>query len=578
MKLAEALAVVNENRSASGPPFEVFLTCGFTPLHLRTFLTARLVSHLRGRQVSVRSGVYGDLIGSLERLAIGAPRPATAIVIEWSDLDPHLGIRRLGGWGADQLLDVVRSVEASVERIQGAIERLPSGPPIVVCMPTLPLPPVFHTASWQADALEAELTEAIARFTARLAHDPCLRIVSRQRLDGMSPLGERFDARSELRSGFPYRVPHADVLAELLAALIENAQPKKGIITDLDDTLWSGILGEDGVAAVSWDQPASTIHGIYQQFLSALSERGVFVGVASRNDPTLVDEVFQRPDLLLPRDRVYPIRASWGAKSEAVRDILRAWNVAADALVFIDDSPLELAEVQAAHPGIECALFRKDDPQEVWLLLERLRDLFGKPAISEADRLRVASLRDRAEVPSAPAGTAADEFLEQIGAAVTIDYRKKASDARPLELINKTNQFNLNARRYTDQDWHTHLARDDAFLLRVSYRDKFGPLGEIATLMGQAGSSGVRVDAWVMSCRAFARRIEHQCLGRLFAVFGVDVLALDYQPTARNGPFQEFLSALGPVYGVGQPSLLIRGRFEAACPPLYHEVREIKDE
>jgi FkbH-like protein len=578
MKLAEALAVVNKNRTASGPPFEVFLTCGFTPLHLSTFLTARLVSLLPGRHVSVRSGVYGDLIGSLDRLAVAAPRPVTAIVIEWSDLDPRLGIRRLGGWGADQLLDVVRSVEASVESIQGAIERLPSGPPIVVCTPTLPLPPVFHTASWQAEALETELSEMIAHFTARLARDAHLRIVSRQRLDRMSPLGERFDARSELRSGFPYRIAHADALAEVLAALIETAQPKKGIITDLDDTLWSGILGEDGVAAVSWDQPASTIHGIYQQFLSALSERGVLVGVASRNDPGLVDEVFRRPDLLLSRDRVYPIRATWGAKSESVRDILRAWNVAADTLVFVDDSPLELAEVQAAHPGIECALFRKDDPQEVWLLLERLRDLFGKPVISEADRLRVDSLRDRAEVPGAAASAAADEFLEQVGAAITIDYRKNASDARPLELLNKTNQFNLNGRRYTDQDWHAHLARHTAFLLRVSYRDKFGPLGEIATLTGHAEPSGVRVDGWVLSCRAFARRIEHQCLGRLFARFGVDSLTIDYQPTERNGPFQEFLGSIGPVEDLGQPPRLARERFEAACPPLYHEVHEITDE
>src|SRR5215467_3735427 len=157
MKLAEALAVVNENRTASGPPFEVFLTCGFTPLHLSTFLVARLIGLLPGRHVSVRSGVYGDLIGSIKQLAVEAARSATAIVIEWSDLDPRLGIRRLGGWGSHQLLDVVRSVEVSVERIHGAIERLPSGPPIVVCTPTLPLPPVFHTASWQAEALEAEL-------------------------------------------------------------------------------------------------------------------------------------------------------------------------------------------------------------------------------------------------------------------------------------------------------------------------------------------------------------------------------------------------------------------------------------
>src|SRR5262249_22648902 len=157
--------------------------------------------------------------------------------------------------------------------------------PIVICAPTLPLPPIFHTPSWQVEALEAKLTEAIASFTSRLARNPRLRIVSRQRLDRMSPPGERFDARSELRSGFPYRLPPSDAVAELLATLIEIAQPKKGLIPDLDDTLWSGILGEDGVADVSWDRPASIMHGIYQQFLAALSERGVFVGIASRNDP-----------------------------------------------------------------------------------------------------------------------------------------------------------------------------------------------------------------------------------------------------------------------------------------------------
>jgi len=198
--------------------------------------------------------------------------------------------------------------------------------------------------------------------------------------------------------------------------------------------------------------------------------------------------------------------------------------------------------------------------------------------ISETDRLRVASLRNRASIADVPIGVATDDFLNGIGAVLTLDYRKTASDSRPLDLVNKTNQFNLNGRRYTDQDWHAHLARDSTFLLRVSYRDKFGPLGEIAALTGRAEPAGVHVDSWVLSCRAFARRVEHQCLSRLFARFGVDSLTIDYQPTERNGPFQEFLGTFGPVEELGQPPTLARKRFEVACPRLYHEVREITDE
>jgi FkbH-like protein len=576
MKLLEALTLLNERKVATAEPFETFLASGFTPLHLGTFLAAHLATALPGRHVDIRSGTYGNLQGSLERLAMLTPRPPAAVVIEWSDLDPRLGIRRLGGWGGSQLLDVVQCVEASCDRIVRVLDRLPAGPPAVIATPTLPLPPIFHTGGWQAEGLETALVEAVARFTKHAAHDERFRVVSRERLDRISPVGRRFDARSELRYGFPYTLPHADALGDVLATLIASPQPKKGIITDLDDTLWRGLVGEDGVDAVSWDGPAGTMHGLYQQLLCALSERGVLVATASRNDPAVVDEAFKRSDLLLPRDRVYPIRATWGAKSESVREILNAWNVGADTVIFVDDSPLELAEVKTAYPDIGCLLFQKDDPQAIWRLLEELRDFFGKSVVLEEDRLRLASLRTRAEMlDSVPAG-GAEDLLKGIGALVNVDYRKRASDRRPLELLNKTNQFNLNCRRYTDHEWHAQLARSDSFLMRVSYKDKFGPLGEIAVLTGTAGRAGVSIDAWVLSCRAFGRRIEHQCLRALFARFGVSSLAIDYQPTPRNHPFREFLNNIA-LPGVAPDSRIAREQFDAACPPLYHEVHEVPD-
>src|SRR4029077_61081 len=105
---------------------------------------------------------------------------------------------------------------------------------------------------------------------------------------------------------------------------------------------------------------------LYQQMLVALSEAGVLIAVASKNDPEAVEEAFQRQDLILPRDRIYPMEIHWGPKSESVGRILRAWNVAADAVVFVDDSPMELAEVKATHPEIGALVFPAHDEQAAY--------------------------------------------------------------------------------------------------------------------------------------------------------------------------------------------------------------------
>ena len=144
----------------------------------------------------------------------------------------------------------------------------------------------------------------------------------------------------------------------MLADLIQPRPAKKGLITDLDDTLWRGLLGEEGVAGISWDLDRhSHIHALYQQTLRALAESGVLIAVASKNDPALVTEALARRDLLLPKDCLFPIEVNWKAKSQSVYRILEAWNINADAVVFVDDSPIELAEVQSLFPAIKCLRF-----------------------------------------------------------------------------------------------------------------------------------------------------------------------------------------------------------------------------
>lgn len=168
-------------------------------------------------------------------------------MIEWAVLDSRLGLRTLGGWQVEKLPDIVKSVDHSLERLTRALKGLPSALPTCICLPTLPLPPLFYTGAQQSSVFELALRRNLASFAEAISIGGRVSVVSGQRLDETSPLGKRFDFRTEVTQWFPYKTVHASNVGELLAELICGREPKKGLITDLDDTLWSGVLGEVGV-------------------------------------------------------------------------------------------------------------------------------------------------------------------------------------------------------------------------------------------------------------------------------------------------------------------------------------------
>jgi FkbH-like protein len=578
MKLAEALRITQEPALPEAEPLPVFLACGFTPLHLQTFLTAYLKKADPRRPPVLQTGLFGDTLGSLE----GLPErgvAAAAVVLEWADFDPRLGLRQTGGWSPKDLTDILATARARAARFAEAIDRAAESHPVAVCLPTLPLPPLDFAPTWRAGAFTLELRAEVAALAARLGRSARVRLVNPQHLDQRSPPAERLDVRMELASGFPYRTPHAAVVAEQLALLLRPPPAKKGIITDLDDTLWSGVVGDVGVENISWDLDHHTQgHALYQQFLASLADAGVLVAAASKNDPAVVEAALARPDLVLPRDRLFPLEVHWQPKSGSVARILAAWNIGADSVVFVDDSPLELAEVQAAFPAIESLLFPGGDDAGVYQLLGRLRDLFGKEALREEDTLRRDSLRRAGQFHEATQAGSADPeaLLRGLEAQVTLDLTKEPADPRALELINKTNQFNLNGRRWAEGTWLSYLKEPDTVLLTVSYKDKFGRLGKIAVLAGKRRGRVFLVEAWVMSCRAFARRIEHRCLEALFERLGAEEVEFAFAATERNEPLRDFL---GPLLGEppAAPARLARRSFQSRCPALYHKVEVISD-
>jgi FkbH-like protein len=571
MRVSEALKILHGSPK-DAKPFSAALACGFTPLHLQTFLSAYLQRAFPDRRVTVTTGLYGNLTNTVEGF-VDENVQNLAVALEWADLDSRLGYRASARWDSRTMPDIVASVAAVLERLRTAIEQLAAGAKVAVSMPTLSMPPLFYTPGWAVGESESLLYQMVAEFRTKLARSG-IPVVNQTRLAEQSAPERRYDFKSDLLLGLPYTLTHADALASILADLLCPPASKKGIITDLDDTLWSGLIGEAGADGIHWDLANhSGLHALYQSLLASLSECGALVGVASRNDPAVARMAFERSDMLLREDRVFPMEVHWGAKSESVRRILRAWNVSADDVVFVDDSPMELAEVATAHPGIECIQFPGKDYAAGYAMLRRIRDLFGKHKLSSEDSIRLDSIRQSAQYHEAEAQSSPERFLQEANANVHFDTDKSTRNSRALELVNKTNQFNLNGIRYTESDWASELSRPNAHSMVVSYEDRFGILGKIAVILGRLNGDTFHIMVWVMSCRAFARRIEYLCLRRCFERYQIHQIEFDFVATSKNAPLQEFLTDILGRKPVA-PVVLTRERFEQVCPSLYQTVTD----
>jgi FkbH-like protein len=542
--LNQALALIKARKVGGGEKKPHYLICGFEPLHLKTFLRAHLLERLPGCDVEILNGVYGDLSGNLIAAAQSSALGA-AIILEWSDIDPRLGLRSSGGWAEDVKPDIIASAAQRLSHIETALTRLAARMPVAVVPPCLPMIPMGNTVRAQASIVELELEQQLASFLLRSSRVSGVRIVERSRLDKISK-DERLDVRTELMAGFPYTTAFADALAAAVTDILYQPAPKKGLITDLDDTLWSGIVGEVGADGVTWQQESHTQpHGLYQQMLGHLASCGVLLAVCSKNELSNAEAALARTDLFLKPESFFPVCANWEPKSKSVARILQAWNIGHDSVVFIDDSPMELDEVRQAFPGITCLEFPKKDPAKLWHLLGELRDLFGKPVVMDEDRLRQASIRASATLQEMGDSAASPEFLSSLGGTVTLDWRIEAADKRPLELINKTNQFNLNGHRISEGEYQRHLEAGNAVLAVVSYSDRFGPLGKVAVVLGTRAQDTVKVTHWVMSCRAFSRRLEHHTLDALFRETKAGEIEFALETTGKNKPLQEFFRVAG---------------------------------
>jgi FkbH-like protein len=330
------------------------------------------------------------------------------------------------------------------------------------------------------------------------------------------------------------------VAVRVVAALTETALPPgKLLVTDLDNTLWGGVLAEVGPEGIAFEPAGAGFrHHVYQSLLSRLQREGTLLAAATRNDQAIVDSALESGAMPLSARDFVAVRASYEAKSGQIRDLAERLNISLDAVVFVDDNAIELEEVRTSLPQVRVLAFPSRD-EALPPFLDTLAGAFGHREVTTEDRQRTELYRRRADgmAPSTAAGADLTAFLASLAMRLDFHDRSHGDRARAVQLINKTNQFNANGRRWSDEEIAA-LLDGGGRLVTVSLSDRTGSHGEIAAcLMDPVGV----VEAMVLSCRVFQRRVEHAFLATLIER-GEPVTAVRFSITARNEPFRQFIS------------------------------------
>jgi FkbH-like protein len=384
-----------------------------------------------------------------------------------------------------------------------------------------PLPPLFANP-----ATTANLEIWLATLAASLGADFLAR--------------EFFSLASYLSTGSPFSGTRLGDVAERVidGALGPSTEPAKVLITDLDNVVWSGVIGEDGIDGIRYTPEGIGFrHFLYQTVLAKLKREGTLLAAVSRNDPDLASSPFRSGHMILRAEDLVVIVASYNAKSSQIKEIARLLGLGLDAFVFVDDNAIEIEEVSSALPEVRTLKFPVNDdglPQ----FFERLSALFARSVLTTEDSERTEMYRRRLDglVPDARKGADLTDFLRGLEMALTIHDRSQGDRTRAVQLINKTNQFNLNGRRVCDDDIAAMLAAGGR-LYSATLNDRTGSHGEILACLIDAGGA---VRSLVMSCRVFQRRVEYAFFSWLAGEENPPT-ALEFASTPRNEPMRRFL-------------------------------------
>lgn len=386
-----------------------------------------------------------------------------------------------------------------------------------------PLPPIFLNAN-ERESLTSELKMLASKL-------------------GSTIIDNGICLKNFISNGCPFDNLCLDETAKeiLLALNISNNEAKKIIITDLDETFWKGVLGEDGLDGISAEtDPSSHIHFVYQGYLKILKERGILLAICSKNDLDLVEEALRTKPFLVKHEDFVAIKASYERKSIMIRELSKELNLGLEHFVFIDDNPVEVNEILEYLPEVNTFLFPKD--------LNGLNKIFTELEVKVATSKITAEDKNRTKMYKNIVQTSHDlkneiidlsDYLQSLKMQVTIHDRSEDDNQRAIQLINKTNQFNLNGIR-RDEKEVLEIIKNGGNLYSASLSDKNGEHGEVISILIDSTNTAL---SFVMSCRVFQRDLEYYFLRYLLKNV-TPKLKIIFESTERNKPASMFINKI----------------------------------
>ncbi len=387
--------------------------------------------------------------------------------------------------------------------------------------------------------LERELAKALSGLSG-------VHLVTPKDISELYPVADFDDPHGDELGHIPYTPILFAALGTFIARKIHalRSAPRKVIVLDCDQTLWTGVCGEDGPAGVRIDAPRRVL----QEFMRAQLEAGRLLCLCSKNSEGDVRAVFELcPNMPLQFDHFVAWRINWHPKSENLRALAEELQLGLDSFVLVDDNPLECAEAQANCPEVATLQLPEDSKLIPGFLKQAW--VFDQVKVTDEDRNRTALYqqnRQRGRFREQTLNLA--EFLAGLNLKVEIQPAQAGQLARIAQLMQRTNQFNFTTRRRSESELEQLCREAHPGILAVSVTDRFGDYGLVGVLIYERVEESLRVDTFLLSCRVLGKGIEHRMLarlGQLALVEGRRWIDIQFIPSSRNKPALDFLEKVG---------------------------------
>jgi FkbH-like protein len=397
------------------------------------------------------------------------------------------------------------------------------------------------------DSRRKKVLDSMEEFTVTgLEKESGVHVVTTRELLETYPVADFYDESGDELGRVPYAPVFFTALGTMIARKFHALQraPHKVIVLDCDQTLWSGVCGEDGARGICLDAPRIAL----QEFMRAQHGSGKLLALCSKNNEDDVREVFaQRLDMPLRHEHFAALRLNWQPKSENIKSMAAELNLGLDSFIFVDDNPVECAEVEANCPEVLTLLL--PEPEKIPNFLKHCW-AFDSLKITDEDRKRGELYREnrkRQELQKSSMSLA--DFVAGLDLKIQVEPMSAAQLSRVAQLTHRTNQFNCTTIRRSETE--IQQLAGDREILTVSVQDRFGDYGLVGVVIFKNGENVLDVETFLLSCRVLGRGVEHDILARIGkrAVeekkSWVDVR---FNPSAKNKPAFDFLQSISASF------------------------------